>query len=36
MKSEIRSPIIMVVQLVLARTQLGIIEASATRSPSMP
>ena len=36
MKSAIRSPIIMVVQLVLARTQLGIMDASATRSPCIP
>ena len=36
MKSEIRSPMTIVVTLVLARIQSGIIEASATRSPPMP
>ena len=36
MKSEIRSPITMVVTLVLARTQLGMMEASATLSPCKP
>ena len=36
MKSAMRSPIIIVVQLVLARTQLGITEASATRRPLRP
>ena len=36
MKSEIRSPMTIVVTLVLARMQSGMIEASATRSPSMP
>ena len=36
MKSAMRSPMTIVVTLVLARMQSGIIEASATRSPSMP
>jgi hypothetical protein len=35
-KSAIRSPMTMVVTLVLARIQSGMIEASATRKPSMP
>ena len=36
MKSETRSPIIMVVTLVLARMQSGMMEASTTRIPSSP
>ena len=36
MKSEMRSPMTIVVTLVLARIQSGMIEASATLSPSMP
>ena len=36
MKSDTRSPIAMVVTLVLARTQLGMMDASTTRSPSRP
>ena len=35
-KSDIRSPIIIVVTLVLARMQSGMMEASATRRPSSP
>ena len=35
-RSEMRSPIIMVVTLVLARMQSGIMEASTTRSPRSP
>src|SRR5919199_5695881 len=34
--SAMRSPIIIAVALVLARTQSGMMEASATRKPSMP
>ena len=36
MKSAMRSPMTMAVTLVLARMQSGIIDASATRSPSSP
>ncbi len=36
MKSAMRSPMTMVVTLVLALMQSGMIEASATRSPSSP
>ena len=35
-QSATRSPIIMVVTLVLARMQSGMIEASTTRRPSIP
>ena len=35
-KSATRTPIIMAVTLVLARTQSGMMEASTTRKPSIP
>ena len=36
MKSAMCSPIIMTVTFMFARTQSGIMEASTTRSPSIP